>query len=165
MDIGPWPWIATHALGFICLVWLMRKTAWRPILNFLDERRETVERQFKEVDCLKADAEKAKQDYQTQLQQAQTEARELVNKARTDAQKLAENLRTETQTALEKSRREATAKIAQETELARLELRRYTADLAVSVAEKFLAEGLSPEQKQTLTQQTLPEIEQAISRN
>ncbi|GMV64910.1 MAG: F0F1 ATP synthase subunit B [Candidatus Omnitrophica bacterium] len=165
MDIGPWPWIATHALGFICLVLLMRKAAWRPILNFLDERRASIEKQFHEVEALKQEAEKTRKDYQEQMRHAQAEARELVVKARADAERLAESLRAENQAALDKSRREASAQIAQEAELARLELRRYAAELAVTVAEKFLSEGLSPEQKRQLTEKTLPEVEQAASRN
>jgi len=114
---------------------------------------------------LKQEAEKTRKDYQEQMRHAQAEARELVVKARADAERLAESLRTENQAALDKSRREASAQIAQEAELARLELRRYAAELAVTVAEKFLSEGLSPEQKRQLTEKTLPEVEQAASRN
>lgn len=165
MDIGPWPWIATHALGFICLVLLMRKSAWRPILKFLDERRASIERQFHEVDALKQEAEKMRKDYQEQMRHAQAEARELVVKTRADAERLAESLRVENQAALEKSRREASAQIEQEAEKARLELRRYAAELAVTVAEKFLSEGLTSDQRRQIAEKTLPEVERAVSKN
>lgn len=164
-DILKIGWLITHATAFLLLVWLMRKTAWRPILRFLDERRESIERQFKEVDRLKEDARKTQEEYQTQLREAQAEARELVTKAKADAQKMAENLRADTQTALDKSRKEASDRIVQETELARIELRRYAASLAVAVAEKFLTENLSGEQKRALTEKALPEVERAVSRN
>ena len=164
-DILKIGWLITHATAFLLLVWLMRKTAWGPILRFLDERRESIEKQFREVERLKDEARKTQEEYQTQLREAQAEARELVTKAKTDAQKMAENLRTETQAALEQSRKEASDRIAQETELARIELRRYAAGLAVSVAEKFLTENLSEQQKRDLTEKALPEVERAVSRN
>ncbi len=158
-------WLITHAAAFLLLVWLMRKTAWHPILRFLDERRESIERQFKEVERLKDETRKTQEEYQAQLRAAQAEARELVTKAKADAHTMAENLRAETQAALDKSRKEASDRIAQETELARIELRRYAAGLAVSVAEKFLTENLTDQQRHDLTEKALPEVERAVSRN
>lgn len=165
MNVHPVAWIIVHAIGFICLVLLLKKSAWGAILAFIDERREAIARQYREVDQLKADAEKMHQEYKSQIHQAQAEARELVTKARTDAAKLADQLKAETQAAVEKSRKEASARIAQETETAKLELRRHAANLAVAVAEKFLAEGLTPEQRRRISEETLPEIERAAAKN
>jgi F-type H+-transporting ATPase subunit b len=158
-------WLIVHASAFLLLVWLMKKTAWRPILAFLDERRESIARQFQEVENLKAEAQKTQEEYKKQIHQAQAEARDLVTKAKADAVHLAEQMRAEAQAAVEKSRKDAEARIAQETESAKNQLRQYTADLAIAVAEKFLTEGISSEQRRLLAEQTLPEIERAASKN
>ena len=164
-DVSPLVWIATHLVAFAILWWLVAKYAWRPILALLDERRESVEESFAKAKQLKADAEKMQAEYKDQLQEAHAEARELVKKAQADAAKLRESLQAETQAQIEKARKEASDRIAQETENARSELRQHVANLTVSAAEKFLTEGLSEEQKRRLTDETLPEIEQAASRN
>ena len=164
-DLNPLiPW-GTHVLAFLALVWVVKKFLWGPLLSLLDERRESVEESFAKAEALKADAVKLQVEYKEQLQQAHVEARDLVNKAQADAGKLRETLQAETQAQIEKARKEASDRIAQETETAKNQLRNYVADLAVSAAEKFLSEGLSDDQKRRLTDETLPEIERAASRN
>jgi F-type H+-transporting ATPase subunit b len=165
MHFDALPWILTHSLVFLTLVWFFRRVVWGPVLQFLDERRESIEKQFKEIENLKAGAEKMQAEYKAQIQHAQAESRELVTKAKADAIKLGEQIKAETQAMLEKSRKDAADRIAQETELAKIQLRQYAAGLAVSVAEKFLTEGLSDEQKRRLSEQTLPEIERAAIKN
>ncbi|MCG3196801.1 MAG: ATP synthase subunit b [bacterium] len=165
MFVDAFPWVMTHSLVFLILVWFFKRNVWGPVLRLLDERREAIQKQFAEVEALKAEAEKTREDYKAQLHQAQAEARDLVQKAKSDATALAEQLRAETQAALEKSRKDASDRIAQETENARTSLRQYAAGLAVMVAEKFLTEGLSAEQRRRITEETLPEIERAATKN
>jgi F-type H+-transporting ATPase subunit b len=141
------------------------KYGWKPLLALLDERRESVEESFAKAERLKADAEKMQAENKAQLQAAHAEARELVKKAQADAGKLREQLQAETKAQIDKARKEASSRIAQETEAAKIQLRNFVADLAVSATEKFLTEGLSDDQKRKLTDETLPEIERAAARN
>jgi F-type H+-transporting ATPase subunit b len=166
MDLpGALPWILTHALLFIILIWVMKKYAWGPVLHLLDERSESIDHQLKEVEQLKANTQKMQDDYMAQLRVAQTEARELVTKARTDAELLAEKLRHENLEAIDKSHREAAEQIRHEADQARIDLRNYAADLTIAVTTRFLSEGLTENQKKTLAADTLTEIERAASRN
>lgn len=164
-DINPLFWIATHLVAFLILCWLVARFAWRPLLGLLDERRHTVEESFAKAEQLKGDAERMQGEYKEQLQAAHAEARDLVKKAQADAAKLRDQLQAETQAQIEKARKEASDRISQETEAAKNQLRNYVAGLAVSAAEKFLSEGLSDDQKRKLTNETLPEIERAATRN
>jgi F-type H+-transporting ATPase subunit b len=164
-NVGTVAWIITHALAFLALFWFLRRVAWRPILDLLDQRSESIEKQYAEMERMKAEAERSQQENKAQLQAAYAEARDLVQKAKADAEKLKEQLQSENHAQIEKARKEATERIAHETEVARAELRRYVADLSIAVAEKFLIEGLTDQQKKQLTDRTLPEIENAASRN
>ena len=164
-NVGTVAWIATHAIAFLALFWILKKVAWRPVLDLLDQRSESIEKQYAEMERMKAEAEQSQQEYKAQLQAAHAEARDLVQKAKSDAEKLKEQLQSENQAQIEKARKEATERIAHETEAARAELRRYVADLSIAAAEKFLTEGLTDQQKKQLTDRTLPEIESAASRN
>jgi len=152
-------------IAFLALVWILKKVVWGPVTDLLDERTESVREQYAEMERLKSEAEKAQAEYKSQLQNAHAEARELVKKAQADAEKLKEQLQEETRVQLEKARKEASERIAHDTETARAKLREYVADLSVLAAEKFLAEGLTDQQKKELTDRTVPEIERAVSRN
>jgi len=152
-------------IAFLLLVWLLKKVAWKPILALLDERTESIEKQYAEMERMKTEAEKMQEEYKSQIHRAHAEARDLVQKARSDAEKLKQQLQSESHAQIEKARKEATDRIAHETEMARVELRKFAANLAVGVAEKFLVEGLTDQQRKQLTDRTLPEIENAVSKN
>jgi F-type H+-transporting ATPase subunit b len=165
MDVSTGAWFFTHVIAFLCLVAILRKFLWGPVVNLLDERTHEVSRQYAEIERLKNETEKSQEEYKAKLQEAHAEARELVKKAHSDAEKLREQLQSETQAQIEKARKEASERIAHETEMARQQLRAYVADLSIMAAEKFLSEGLTEQQKKQLTDRTLPEIENAASRN
>ncbi len=165
MGIDTFAWVATHAILFVTLFTLIRKYAWGPVTNLLDERGKAIEDQFAEVERLKEEAAGMREDYKIKLQEAQAEARETVKKAQDDAVRAAEQLKAETQTQLEKARKEAQNQISHETEMAKADLRKYVADLSVLAAEKFLTEGLSENQRKSLIESTLPEVERTISSN
>jgi len=164
-NITPVAWILTHAIAFVGLVWFLKAKAWGPVLNLLDERRESVAKQFAEVERLRAEAEATQREYKAQLQEAHAEARETVKKAQADALKQAEKLREESRAVIDKDRQEAANRIAHETEKARSDLRNFAAGLTLAVAERFLAEGLTERQKKRLMDDTLAEIDRATSRN
>ncbi|MCA9449129.1 MAG: F0F1 ATP synthase subunit B [Candidatus Omnitrophica bacterium] len=165
MDVWQWAWFGCHVALFGILIWALNKWAFGPITKLLDERSKSIEDQFAEMASMKAEAAKMQEEYKSQLQQAQVEARETVKKAQDDAVRTAEKLKAETQVQLEKARKEAQDRITHETEMAKAELRKYVADLSVLAAEKFLTDGLSEAQRKSLVESTLPEVERAISSN
>ncbi|MCA9426588.1 MAG: F0F1 ATP synthase subunit B [Candidatus Omnitrophica bacterium] len=165
MDVWNLAWFGCHVVLFVILVFALKKWAFGPVTNLLDERSKSIADQFAEMERMKADAAKMQEEYKTQLQQAQAEARETVRRAQDDAARAAEQMRTEAQAQLEKTRKEAQERIAHETEMAKAELRKYVADLSVLAAEKFLTEGLTESQRKSLVDSTLPEVERTISNN
>ena len=45
-----WKQIATNFIGFAAFLFLMRKFAWTPILDFMDKRREEIAGNFKKIE-------------------------------------------------------------------------------------------------------------------
>jgi F-type H+-transporting ATPase subunit b len=48
-DIGKWQMLLTHAVGFVIAVWILKRYAWKPILNILEERRQKIQADFDEA--------------------------------------------------------------------------------------------------------------------
>ena len=48
--------VLTQILGFLILMWLLRKFAWGPVLAMLEARREKIAGEFREADKRKVDA-------------------------------------------------------------------------------------------------------------
>ncbi len=62
-----WQKMLTHAVGFIIFFWVMKKFAWGPLLNLLDERRQKIADSFKEIDDKGAATDKLKGEYEDKL--------------------------------------------------------------------------------------------------
>ncbi len=50
--------IGTTIIGFVIVVWVLRKYAWGPILEMLDARREKISSDFAEADQARGEAER-----------------------------------------------------------------------------------------------------------
>src|SRR4051812_21383059 len=93
--------ILTQALGFIILVFVMRKLFWKPILNTLDTRRDKIKNELDHIETSKKDLEKLKTEYAVHLQKIEDEARakiaEAVEEGRRIAREIQEKARAESQ--------------------------------------------------------------------
>lgn len=133
---------------FIALLFLLRKFAWNPILNAVNEREDSIknslkaaERAREEMKALQADNEKILAEARSERERIMKEANEMKNqiisdatdKAKQEATKLVENARTQ----IEAEKNNAMAQI-----------KTQVAELSVDIAEKLLRKELASENKQ-----------------
>ncbi len=146
-DFSPGLFFMQAIILFILIV-LMRKFAWKPILESLDSREEGIK------SALDA-AEEAKKE----LQNLQSDNERILNEARAqrdailkDARELKENMiaeaTTEAKTASDKIVAQAKSTIEGEKKAALAELKNSVADLSVEIAEKVVRQELSSNKKQ-----------------
>jgi len=155
-DPGLFIWtIAT----FLVLLFLLRRFAWRPLLQALENRQEMIR---KSLD----DAEQAK----TELQQVQEESTRIVAKARVDADaiiaasradaiKLQEELRAKARDEADGIVKNAERQIQQQTDQSLAQIREEAVDLSLSIASKLIQRNLSKEDNDTLIEDTLRQIQ------
>ena len=48
--------VITQILGFLLMVWILRRYAWGPLMGMLEARREKIAGEFKEADRLRGEA-------------------------------------------------------------------------------------------------------------
>ena len=68
-------------INFLVLVVILNKFLYKPITNILDERKKEVMRNLDSAEAAKKEAEKAKEEYLKQLENARKEANEIISKA------------------------------------------------------------------------------------
>lgn len=135
-------------LIIIVLIVLLRKFAWKPILNALDEREEGIQKALdsaeeakKEMQNLKADNEKMKQEARQErdamLKEAQQMKKQMISEAAEEAAKKADDIIVKAQTA-----------IANEKKAAIDDLRQQVAQFSVEIAEKVLDQELKDKKEQ-----------------
>lgn len=144
-DYGTLFWM-TIIFGILLII--MKKFAWKPILNALKERETSIadalasaDKAREEVEGLKADHEKIIAEARKEREVILKEARDLKDKLLTEAKAQASNEGQKIVTA-------ARQQIENEKQAAITEVKKQVADLSVLIAEKVIQKELKDKQTQ-----------------
>lgn len=136
------------AITFLFLVLILRKYAWKPILNAVDSREEGIQKALdsaeeakKEMQNLKADNEKMKQEARQErdamLKEAQDMKKQMISEAAEEAAKKADDIIAKAQSTIQSEKNAAID-----------ELRQQVAMYSIEIAEKVLQQELKNEKDQ-----------------
>src|SRR5438067_493977 len=81
--------VLTQIVGFLILLWALRKWAWGPVLGMLEQRRQAIAGQFADAERLQAEADQAKARWEQELRGIEAQARQRIQEAMAEGQKLA----------------------------------------------------------------------------
>ncbi|WP_100613728.1 F0F1 ATP synthase subunit B [Confluentibacter citreus] len=133
---------------FIGLVLLLRKFAWKPILDAVEKRESGIEDALKSAEKAKLEMQNLQADNQKLLQEARMERESLLKDARDIKNKMIEDAKGEAQDQANKIIEQAQAAIESEKKAAIAELKTQVANLSIEIAEKVMREELSSSDKQ-----------------
>ncbi|HZX48642.1 MAG TPA: F0F1 ATP synthase subunit B [Nitrospirota bacterium] len=152
--------ILTQALGFLILLFILKKIAWKPLLSLLDERREKISSEFQNIESTKSELSRLELDYKSRLADIDAQARQRIQEAISEGQRIAveiqEKAREESKNILNKAKENIELEVAK----ARVELRNQVANLAIRAAEKVLKEELTEERHKRLVTEFIDEAGQ-----
>lgn len=155
-DPGLFIWtIAT----FVVLVLLLAKFAWRPLLQALESRQDTIRKSLEDAERAKQDLAELQQKSAKMMEQTRIEAEAILAKTRSDADRLKEDLRAKAKEEAEAMIRNAEQQIQLQTRQALQQVRSEVADLSVMIASKLLERNLAKEDNDRLISDTLRQIE------
>lgn len=135
-------------VGFLILLFLLGKFAWKPILNALSERETSIKDALALAEKTKLEMAQLKAENEKLLAEARKERDRILKDATAAANQLREEAKA--QTAKETSRmiEDARASIQIEKQAALAEVKKQVAELSVQIAERILRERLSGERAQ-----------------
>ena len=133
---------------FIGLVLLLRKFAWKPILDAVEKREEGIQNALDSAEKAKLEMENLQADNQKLLKEARAEREEMLKEARDMKNKMIEDAKTEASESAAKLIAQAQASIESEKKAAIAELKSQVANLSVEIAEKVVRQELSNKEKQ-----------------
>ena len=133
---------------FIGLVLLLRKFAWKPILDAVEKRESGIQDALKSAENAKAEMENLQADNQKLLKEARAEREAMLKEAREMKNKMIEDAKTEAQEEAGKLIAQAQASIETEKKAAIADLKSQVANLSIDIAEKVVKDELSNKDKQ-----------------
>lgn len=134
---------------FLALVFLLKKFAWKPILDAVNEREEGIKNALLSAENAKKEMQNLKSDNEKLLADARLERDSMMKEAREIKEKMINDAKTEAQTAGQKMIEQAKASIQSEKNAALAELKAQVSTLSLDIAEKLLKDELSNKDSQT----------------
>ncbi|MDC8002384.1 F0F1 ATP synthase subunit B [Aequorivita todarodis] len=133
---------------FVLLLILLRKYAWKPILNAVNEREEGIKNALDSAEKAKLEMQNLQADNEKLLQEARAEREVMMKEAREIKAKMISDAKEEAKAEADKTIAQAQAAIESEKKSAIAELKQQVAELSLEIAEKVVKHELSDKDKQ-----------------
>ncbi|MBC2838263.1 F0F1 ATP synthase subunit B [Robiginitalea sp. SC105] len=133
---------------FILLLILLRRFAWKPILNAVNDREEGIKNALAAAEEAKKEMQNVTADSEKLLQQARAERESMLKEARQIKEKMIADAKEQAQVEGDKMIRAAQQSIEGEKKAAIADIKNQVASLSVEIAEKVLREQLDNKDRQ-----------------
>ena len=134
---------------FVGLIFLLKKFAWKPILDAVNDREEGIKNALLSAENARNEMQNLQADNQRILQEARLERDNMLKEAREMKEKMVADAKNEAQVQGLKMIEQAKAAIEGEKNAAMAELKLQVSTLSLSIAEKLLKDELSNKEAQT----------------
>ncbi len=143
-------YILVHILSFIILFVTLRAWAYRPILNVLDKRRQTIAQGIEDAQVAGEARKNAEREAAQITEAAQAKAAEIIREATDRAEAAGREVRSQQDAELAKAREQARLEIEVERNTILSEVRGQIAALAIAATQKLIGETLDERRQHAL---------------
>jgi F-type H+-transporting ATPase subunit b len=150
--------VATQILGFLILLWVMRKFAWGPLLGQLEARRQKIAGEFAEAARRQAAADEARAKLEAQMRDIEAQKRLKIQEGVAEGQRVAAEMHAQAQRDAHARLAHAEEEIARELEKSKELLKERMIDLSLRGAEKVLREKLDDAHQRKLVGEFIDEV-------
>ena len=150
--------VVTQILGFLVLLWALRKWAFGPLLAVLEARRAKIAGEFAAAERAMTEALEQKSRFEQELRGIEARARQRLTEAVAEGQKVAAEIRQQAQAEAARRLERAQDDIARESEKAKERIKEQVIDLAMRSAEKILRQKLDEPAQRQLAGEFIDEV-------
>ncbi|KPK85663.1 MAG: ATP F0F1 synthase subunit B [Bacteroides sp. SM23_62_1] len=135
-------------LMFGIVLWLLKKFAWKPIMNALKEREMSIQEALMSADNARKEMEKLQADNEKIMAEARAERDTIIRDAKQAKDKMVNEAKEQASDEARKIIQAARIEIANEKTAAINEIKNKVAEISIQIAEKILREKLADSKKQ-----------------
>lgn len=154
-----WQQLLTHAVGFLITLWLLKKFAWGPLLNMMEERRTKIVTEFEKIESDKQSVAKIQADYEQKLKEIDSERRAKLVEGVNEGKKIAEDIRVKAQREAKEYMNKAKLELERDVDKAKVQLKQDMIAMTMSAAEKILQEKLDEAKHREMIGRFIDEVE------
>ena len=151
--------ILTHLVGFLIAFFILKKFAWGPVLQMLDDRRQKISDEFAEIETQKQQADALLHEYEERLRKIEDEARARINEAVAEGQKVAAEIKVDAQDDALRITARAKSDLERDVDRARAQLKEDMVTMTLGATERLLREKFDESANRKLIERFLNEAE------
>ncbi|MFH1514681.1 MAG: F0F1 ATP synthase subunit B [bacterium] len=150
--------LITTVFGFAIFFWIMKKFAFGPFMQLLEDRRETISSTFQRLEDERREIDESKAEYRNLIDNIADERHKQLQEGLQEAKKLAADVQQEARGKAENIIRRAEESAAREIAQAKVELKNYMVDLSIQSAELALKETITDEGHRRIIRKYIEEL-------
>src|SRR5579871_2197166 len=142
-------------VAFLITLFVLKKYAFGPIQNMLDQRRQHIESSIKAAEDARAEAQQLLEEHKKLIGQARGDAEAILAEARKTGQAMEQRMKDETEAERQRRLEETRKEIAAETSRALAQIRAEVADLTLEAASRVVGKTLDAERDRELISEAI----------
>ena len=135
--------LVAQTINFLLLLALLRVFMWKRVLKLLDDRREKISSELKNIDDVKSEVERLRLEYEAKISSTEEFSRSKIEAAIEEGRRVAQKIKDEAEQDSERIAVESRETIKRELSKAKEELQTEIVDITIKIAEKVIEERLS----------------------
>jgi F-type H+-transporting ATPase subunit b len=144
---------------FLVLLALLAKFAWRPLLQALETRQNSIRKSLDDAQQAKLELERLNAESAQIIARARQEADVIITQSRADGERLREEIRLKARAEAELIVKNAERQIQLETNRALEQIRHEAVELSVMIASKIIQRNLTKEDNERLIDEALRQVQ------
>jgi F-type H+-transporting ATPase subunit b len=150
--------VVTQGIGFLLFFWVLKRFAWKPLVNLLDQRRGKISAEFDRISQLEEKFKQLRQDYENRLKDIDAESRRRIQEAiaegRAMASEIAQDAHRQARAITDKAKQNIELELAK----ARAQLKEDIVRLTLAATEKFLHERIDSQRDRELISRFIDQL-------
>ena len=144
---------------FVILLTLLRKFAWMPLLNALEERQAGIRESLDDADTAKRELAEVQEKAEALIGRARIDANSILGEARADGTRLREEMKQRAQAEAQSIVESAQRQIQLERDRAVAQIREEAVDFSLAIASKLIRRNLTKADNESLIDDALKQVE------
>ncbi|MFH0733558.1 MAG: F0F1 ATP synthase subunit B [bacterium] len=157
LDVNPGLIIWT-TVTFICLLLILKKVAWKPILNSLSLRETSIADALAKAELARKETEELIAKNKADMAKYDEEAQKVVAEAREYGENLKAQIEVQSKATAKKMIDDAKSEIERKQQEAFMNLKEQVADIAIKTAEKIIKANLNNEKQTEIVNRYIDEL-------
>jgi F-type H+-transporting ATPase subunit b len=140
---------------FLVVFFVLRKYAFAPLQNMLDQRRDSIRHSVEAADQARAEAQQLLEEHKKLIAEARGQGEAILAEARKTRESMEQRMREETEAERQRRLEETRKEIAAETGRALQQIRAEVADLTLEAASRVVGRTLDAKRDQELIEEAI----------